>query len=218
MSEIVKNSSTGIKKSTAIETPPVPNQIIDIHPEHLPLAENRIPASTKSSRHWKIIRQNMSEIVKNSSTGIKKSSAIVPVPNQIIDIHPEYLPLAEFVNLVIQVTASQEHDVPKIVLKPKKPKKQVDLYDEAADIRAMIHLFLGLVAAIVLLLSFVGCIVLWNVLKHGEPINCIDDVVGDGVCDDRQNIPECNYDDGDCCLIPRIMKFCEDCECYLGKC
>jgi hypothetical protein len=179
-----------------------------------------MPASTKSSRHLKIIRQNMSEIVKDSSSGIKKSSAIEtpPLPNQIIDIHPEHLPLAEFVNLVIQVTASQEHDVPKIVLKPKNPKKQVDLYDEAADIQAMIHLFLGLVAVIVLLLSFVGCIVLWNVLKSDEPIFCIHDVVGDGVCDDRQNIPECNYDEGDCCLIPRIMKFCEDCECYLGKC
>jgi hypothetical protein len=177
-------------------------------------------SSTKSSKHWQIIRQNMSEIVKHSSGGIKKSSAIeIPqLPHQIINIHPEHFPVAGLVNLAIQVTASQEHDVPKIVLKPKKPKKQVDLYDEDADIQAMIHLFLGLVAVIVLLLSFVGCIVLWNVLKSDEPIYCIDEVVGDGVCDDRQNILECNYDDGDCCLIPRIMTFCEDCECHLGKC
>jgi hypothetical protein len=88
------------------------------------------------------------------------------------------------------------------------------------DIKAMLHLFYMLLAILLFLSCVVGCIILLNILeKSDEPIeSCINDVVGDGVCDDRQNIPECNYDEGDCCLIPRIMKFCEDCECYLGKC
>ena len=36
----------------------------------------------------------------------------------------------------------------------------------------------------------------------------------DGICDDYGNIPECNYDGGDCCL-PLISNFvCYECFCY----
>jgi hypothetical protein len=71
---------------------------------------------------------------------------------------------------------------------------------------------------ILFLSSIAGCIVLWELVLKPIPKRCIDDVVGDGICDDRQNVAQCNYDDGDCCLIPRILMFCEDCKCYLSKC
>lgn len=176
-------------------------------------------SSTKGSRHWQIIRQNMSNIIKmQPSDGILKKSSEKEtptwLPNQIIDVYPEHLPVTNFVNLAIQITASQEHDVSKIELKPKTKLKKIDVYDVDKDIQQMIHLFCSLVGIILFLCGIVGCIILSNVLKSDEPIPCIDDVVSDGVCDDRQNIPECNYDEDDCCLIPRIMSFCEDCHCY----
>ena len=37
--------------------------------------------------------------------------------------------------------------------------------------------------------------------------------VGDGYCDDTANIPECNYDGGDCCGTNAITHYCSACEC-----
>ena len=37
--------------------------------------------------------------------------------------------------------------------------------------------------------------------------------VGDGSCDDGVNIPECNYDNGDCCLPNPLTMYCTLCLC-----
>jgi hypothetical protein len=74
----------------------------------------------------------------------------------------------------------------------------------------MICLFFSLVAVIVL---FVGS----KALKSG-PTPCIDVIIGDGVCDDKQNVAECNYDKQDCCLLFVNTTLCEECRCHLSKC
>ena len=40
--------------------------------------------------------------------------------------------------------------------------------------------------------------------------------VQDGYCDDENNIPECNFDGGDCCLEEVLTDYCSICAC-LGK-
>jgi hypothetical protein len=81
-----------------------------------------------------------------------------------------------------------------------------------------------LIGVMVILGSVVGYKVLWPEpeLKRDDPIlpkgYCRSQVHGDGICDDKQNIPECDYDGLDCCLLTRGMSFCEACECHLGKC
>lgn len=63
--------------------------------------------------------------------------------------------------------------------------------------------------------------------EYCDTCECIDDGidfgcpqlswVGDGWCDDLTNIPECNYDDGDCCRKNNEFNkwdlYCNDCEC-----
>jgi hypothetical protein len=93
-----------------------------------------------------------------------------------------------------------------------------DIKDTDDDINRIIRLFCCLVAVIVLLSMFVGGIVLWETKFKTGPTPCIDVVIGDGVCDDRQNVAECNYDGRDCCLTTVNTSFCEDCRCHLGKC
>ena len=39
------------------------------------------------------------------------------------------------------------------------------------------------------------------------------DWVGDGFCDDKNNIEACEYDDGDCCGLSVKENFCVDCSC-----
>ncbi len=36
---------------------------------------------------------------------------------------------------------------------------------------------------------------------------------GDGKCDDGNNIPECDYDGGDCCGCPVEKGMCTECAC-----
>jgi hypothetical protein len=97
--------------------------------------------------------------------------------------------------------------------------KKQNNYDEDADIDNMILLFKVLMAALVFLLMFVGGIVGWEIHKSNRvPTQCIDEVIGDGLCDDRQNIAECRYDGNDCCLGQKNTTFCEDCACHSGKC
>ena len=43
---------------------------------------------------------------------------------------------------------------------------------------------------------------------------CDEDYTGDGYCDDALNIPECNFDVGDCCLPNTITDFCFTCQCF----
>ena len=50
---------------------------------------------------------------------------------------------------------------------------------------------------------------------------CIKDQIGDGICQDYNNSPFCNYDLGDCCMPVRELDFCCSCickefECYPG--
>ena len=41
-------------------------------------------------------------------------------------------------------------------------------------------------------------------------------LVGNGVCNDITNIPECEFDGSDCCISPVIKDHCSNCQC-LGK-
>ena len=39
-------------------------------------------------------------------------------------------------------------------------------------------------------------------------------VLGDGICSDLYNTPDCNFDGGDCCSPNSIMTFCNLCQCF----
>ena len=47
---------------------------------------------------------------------------------------------------------------------------------------------------------------------------CIEDQIGDGICQDHNNSPFCDYDQGDCCLPFRVLDFCCDCICRQLDC
>jgi hypothetical protein len=66
------------------------------------------------------------------------------------------------------------------------------------------------------LIGIVLAIWLSSIVKNYKSF-CSDEVIGDGFCDDRQNIKECEYDGLDCCIRSRELRFCEDCICHLGK-
>ena len=51
-----------------------------------------------------------------------------------------------------------------------------------------------------------------NLGRGGKPL-----WIGDGFCDDANNIEDCNYDGGDCCGISVQKNFCVNCTCT-GKC
>ena len=40
-------------------------------------------------------------------------------------------------------------------------------------------------------------------------------MVGNGLCNDETNNPECNYDGGDCCATNANTNFCSNCVCHL---
>ena len=42
---------------------------------------------------------------------------------------------------------------------------------------------------------------------------CIPEELGDGICQDHNNGPYCNYDMGDCCLVGRNVEECCNCNC-----
>ena len=42
---------------------------------------------------------------------------------------------------------------------------------------------------------------------------CITEELGDGICQDYNNGPFCNYDMGDCCLVGRNVDHCCTCHC-----
>ena len=49
--------------------------------------------------------------------------------------------------------------------------------------------------------------------NKSQPRDCPNPFyVGDGICDDENNIPECDYDLGDCCTDPH-QKYCKECKC-----
>lgn len=45
---------------------------------------------------------------------------------------------------------------------------------------------------------------------------CIDSWQGDGICDDQNNIIECGFDGGDCCLLCKDTSQCSECKCHEG--
>ena len=45
-------------------------------------------------------------------------------------------------------------------------------------------------------------------------IFCVPEELGDGVCQDYNNGPYCNYDFGDCCLVPGNLTECCHCVCH----
>ena len=40
--------------------------------------------------------------------------------------------------------------------------------------------------------------------------------IGDSYCDDSNNIADCDFDGGDCCLTPIINQYCSECWCYVN--
>ena len=36
----------------------------------------------------------------------------------------------------------------------------------------------------------------------------------DGFCDDLTNVQDCDYDGGDCCLVPSLGHYCDNCTCH----
>jgi hypothetical protein len=127
----------------------------------------------------------------------------------------------ELVNLAVHLNASQQqqHDVSKKSIDNKDIISTVtwetmcSAHDNTKDVNHMIYLFISLMGIIVILLMIVGGIVLKEGYKNKHKSTCIDEFNGDGVCDDRQNVEECDYDGLDCCLVSvAIMtSFCEDC-------
>lgn len=47
-----------------------------------------------------------------------------------------------------------------------------------------------------------------------ESTTCLETLKGDDYCDDSNNILECDYDYGDCCLSPVQTTYCETCLCH----
>ena len=45
----------------------------------------------------------------------------------------------------------------------------------------------------------------------------IHPLVSDGFCNDETNIPECNYDGGDCCGYNVSTKNCIECTCFIEE-
>ncbi len=43
---------------------------------------------------------------------------------------------------------------------------------------------------------------------------CFESWIGDGGCDDVNNVEGCFFDGGDCCLDDVNTEFCTDCECH----
>ena len=42
---------------------------------------------------------------------------------------------------------------------------------------------------------------------------CIEDQLGDGICQDYNNSPQCDYDHGDCCTPNDVLEKCCICQC-----
>jgi hypothetical protein len=40
-------------------------------------------------------------------------------------------------------------------------------------------------------------------------------LVGNGLCNDETNNPDCNYDGGECCVVNANTNACSECECHL---
>jgi hypothetical protein len=138
------------------------------------------------------------------------------------------------VNLAIQIEASSlmresenvsKNQIYNIENKASKsvgpvvPIKQdpinISLLDE--DDWVVLSFVLKLFGILAFLVCFVVGIVVWNVIKSDPVIDlCRRSLIGDGVCDDHQNTPECEYDGMDCCLIKMVTKYCDDCKCHQG--
>jgi hypothetical protein len=98
-----------------------------------------------------------------------------------------------------------------------------DIKETEKDINRIIWLVVGLFGTVAVLLGFVGCIAMWESKKNNEVTpSCTvlhSLAIGDGICDDRLNNPDCQFDGDDCCLHTNSeMSFCEICNCNLGKC
>jgi hypothetical protein len=107
------------------------------------------------------------------------------------------------------------------------PKKRNGIINHSVNQIKKIHKVLKSISVILLISTVAGCIVLallWMtpILKSDDPVqlpDCIMEVNGDGICDDKQNIPECANDGLDCCLLNSfgVLSLCVDCECHLGR-
>ena len=52
----------------------------------------------------------------------------------------------------------------------------------------------------------------WSVCVKSDRY-CIEDQIGDGICQDHNNSPLCDHDLGDCCLPNQTTEFCCQCQC-----
>ena len=62
------------------------------------------------------------------------------------------------------------------------------------------------------ILKYLSNVLILNLGRGGKTL-----WIGDGFCDDANNIEECNYDGGDCCGISVQKNFCVNCTCT-GRC
>jgi hypothetical protein len=130
--------------------------------------------------------------------------------------------LTKFENLAPQQDVVSKLVNPVVVLESQigineeRSKISIEVDDESGKNYFILKLFATILVS---LLCFVGGLVaVWNVLKSDEPIiHCLTDTIGDGVCDDKQNIVECRYDGMDCCVRTSDRSICEVCECHLWK-
>ena len=62
----------------------------------------------------------------------------------------------------------------------------------------------------------ISMLIISNTISSG---NCqgVIQYLGDGYCDDANNVADCSYDYGDCCLENVITDYCSICECIEGK-
>jgi hypothetical protein len=132
--------------------------------------------------------------------------------------------LAKSVNQTVQIevdSLQHKRDYANVPIHQIHIKNEID--ETEKDINRMILLVVVLFGIVLLLLGFVGCIILWETKKSNDvPPGCTllyGLAIGDGICDDRLNNHECDFDGDDCCLHTNSnMSFCEICNCNLGKC
>lgn len=51
--------------------------------------------------------------------------------------------------------------------------------------------------------------------RKKPPCAAMEDKIGDGICQRKNNNFKCDYDGGDCCRVNADLKSCIDCSCHL---
>ena len=70
--------------------------------------------------------------------------------------------------------------------------------------------------AIVLILGSYVILQFFKSKSIYKQLGCLTNWIGDGYCDDTNNMVECNFDGGDCCGPNVITVYCTQCQCLTG--